>query len=92
MMAKLRNAPLPDGTMPTADQFAAAVAAAPYVHARLATTTVKGDKDAPLTLEALILGAIARSAPAIEPPTVDHDDSDVSALVATPRNGNGTGH
>lgn len=28
----------------------AAKAAAPYVHARLATTTIKGDEDAPLSI------------------------------------------
>ncbi len=35
-------------TLAEADKFAAAVAAAPYVHPKLASTTVKGDEEHPL--------------------------------------------
>ena len=40
MMARLRQSPLPDGTEPTDQQFAAAIAAAPYVHPRLIAAQV----------------------------------------------------
>lgn len=44
-LARLRNEKLPDGTEPTDRQFEAALAAAPYIHPRLASTdtTVKSD-------------------------------------------------
>lgn len=59
MLAKLRNEALPDGTLPTDAQFQAAVAAAPYVHPRLAATdtTMRSDNvhrvvaDKPMTEE-----------------------------------------
>jgi hypothetical protein len=34
-----------------ADRMTAAISAAPYVHPKLATTTLKGDADAPVSLE-----------------------------------------
>lgn len=45
MLAKLRGEKLPNGKRPTPAQFQAAVAAAPYVHPRLASTdtTVRSD-------------------------------------------------
>src|SRR5690349_13010358 len=48
MLARMRDTPLPNGQKVTDMQFAAAVAAAPYLHARLAATTLKGDPAAPL--------------------------------------------
>ena len=51
MRAKMNGETLPDGREVTDSMFAAAVAAAPYVHARLQATTLKGDKDAPLVHE-----------------------------------------
>ena len=51
MLARMRDAPLPNGQKVTDEQFAAAVAAAPYLHARLAATTLKGDPAAPLFQE-----------------------------------------
>ena len=48
MLARMRGAPLPNGQKVTDEQFVAAVAAAPYLHARLAATTLKGDPAAPL--------------------------------------------
>lgn len=41
MIARVRNETLPNGRKPTDEQFEAAVAAAPYVHPRLAATTLK---------------------------------------------------
>jgi hypothetical protein len=38
MLARVRGEPLPNGKMPTEEQFQAAVAAAPYIHPRLAAT------------------------------------------------------
>jgi hypothetical protein len=45
MLARLRGVPLPNGKMPTDEQFRAAEAAAPYLHPRLASTdtTLKSD-------------------------------------------------
>ena len=45
MLAEMRGEKLPNGTRPTPAQFQAAVAAAPYIHARLASTdtTVRSD-------------------------------------------------
>lgn len=45
IIARMRGLPLPDGTMPNDEQYRAAVDAAPYLHARLASTdtTIKSD-------------------------------------------------
>ena len=40
MLAVMRGEPLPDGKKPTDEQLRAAIAAAPYLHPRLATTTL----------------------------------------------------
>lgn len=58
LLAKMRNQPLPDGSSVDEGQFAAAIAAAPYIHPRLASTdtTLKSDNvhrvvsDKPLTV------------------------------------------
>lgn len=59
ILARMRNEPLPDGSMATDAQLAAANMAAPYIHPRLASTdtTVKSDNvhrvvsDKPITNE-----------------------------------------
>lgn len=59
MLARMRNEPLPDGTIPTDKQIEAAALAAPYIHPRLASTdtTMKSDNvhrvvaDKPVTAE-----------------------------------------
>lgn len=59
IVARMRGLTLPDGSLVTDDQFQAAVAAAPYVHPRLASTdtTIKSDNvhrvvsDKPITEE-----------------------------------------
>lgn len=43
MLARMRDEALPNGMKPTDEQFAAAVAAAPYLHPRLTATTLQGD-------------------------------------------------
>jgi len=48
MLARMRDEPLPNGQRVTDEQFQAAVAAAPYIHQKLAATTLKGDLAAPL--------------------------------------------
>jgi hypothetical protein len=40
MLAVMRDEPLPDGKKPTDEQLRAAIAAAPYLHPRLATSTL----------------------------------------------------
>ena len=40
MLAVMRDEPLPDGKKPTDEQLRAAIAAAPYLHPRLAATTL----------------------------------------------------
>ena len=49
MLARMRGEPLPNGEKPTDEQFAAAVAAAPYLHARLAATTLKASVTLPVS-------------------------------------------
>lgn len=59
MLARMRGQPLPNGRMVTDEQFQAAIAAAPYVHPRLAATdaTIRSDNihyvvsDRPLIIE-----------------------------------------
>ena len=51
MLARMRNEDLPNGQRPTDEQFQAAVAAAPFLHPKLAATTLKGDPNAPLLNE-----------------------------------------
>src|SRR4051794_40309265 len=43
MLCRMRNIPLPNGLMATDAQFEAAVVAAPYLHPRLAATTLQAD-------------------------------------------------
>lgn len=45
IVARMRGIPLPDGSTVSDEQFQAAVAAAPYIHPRLASTdtTIKSD-------------------------------------------------
>ena len=42
---------LRDESKPYADRFAAANSAAPYLHPRLANTTLKGDENAPIEIK-----------------------------------------
>ena len=51
MLARMRDEPLPNGHMVSNEQFEAACAAAPYLHPKLAATTLKGDRDNPLQYE-----------------------------------------
>lgn len=51
LLARIRNQPLPDGKFATADQFAAAVAAAPYLHPRLSMVASKDYSSTPTTLD-----------------------------------------
>lgn len=48
LLARMRGETLPNGHEPTDAQVAAARDAAPYLHPRLATQTLKGDADHPL--------------------------------------------
>lgn len=45
LLAKMRNQPLPDGSHVDDGQFQAAIAAAPYIHARLASSDVRLESD-----------------------------------------------
>lgn len=45
LLAKMRNQPLPDGSQVDESQFQAAIAAAPYIHARLASSDVRVESD-----------------------------------------------
>jgi hypothetical protein len=48
ILTRMRDELLPSGQRVTDEQFQAAVAAAPYMHQKLAATTLKGDPTAPL--------------------------------------------
>jgi hypothetical protein len=48
LLARMRDEPLPNGEKPTDAQFEAAVAAAPYLHPRLAATTLKASVTLPV--------------------------------------------
>lgn len=68
------------------DQFNAAIAAAPYVHAKLASIEVKGNSSEPLTLESDIgkaLKEIAERARRINK-IIDHDPSEVLEPATLP--------
>jgi hypothetical protein len=43
MLCRMKHEPLPNGSLVTDDQFAAAVAAAPYLHAKLSAAVFKGE-------------------------------------------------
>src|SRR6516162_1127170 len=47
MLAVMRDEPLPDGKKPTDEQLRAAIAAAPYLHPRLATSTINATVASP---------------------------------------------
>lgn len=73
MMARTNGVPLPDGRMPTDSQLQAAIAAAPYIHPRLASTdtTIKSDNvhhvisDKPLSEDEWLASYTAPAAPAV---------------------------
>lgn len=75
LLAKMRGTTLPDGTAPSKEQFDAAIAAAPYLHPRLASTdtTIKSDNvhrvvaERPLSVEEWTAqhGAAANDAAAV---------------------------
>ena len=86
LAARFRGVPLPDGQHPTDDQLQAAIAAAPYYHARLTSvdTTVKSDNvhrvisDEPKTEDAWIAQHTTPANDAVAA-SLPEDDTDTDA-------------
>jgi hypothetical protein len=87
ILARMRASPLPDGTNPTDSQYHAAVDAAPYLHARLASTdtTIKSDNthrvlsEKPMTEEDWVAEHATPANDAASPPFSEDEDSESAA-------------
>ena len=51
MMCRMKNEPLPNGSMVADDQLAAAIAAAPYIHPKLAAAVFKSEVEGPIAVK-----------------------------------------